>query len=134
MGARLDGAKRVRTIIVGIEGVPSDDALRRALEAGAEPVAARARDLVRRRSGQLRDSIGVGTQLSPRQASISPKEGRVEVYAGPGALPQAITEEFGTAHEAPHPYMRPAWDAEQGTSIERIAESLEAEFDARAKG
>ena len=80
-----------------------------------------ARGLVRRRTGRLGSSIAVGTQLSPAQAAQSqPDPGTVEIYVGPGPLPQAITEEFGTYRESPHPFMRPAWDGQASEVVARI--------------
>jgi len=86
-----------------------------------EPVADTARGLVRSRTGRLRNSIGVGDKLSPRQSMLSkPEPGTVEIYVGPGALVQAITEEFGTVHEQGHPFLRPAWDGRLGEVIARL--------------
>lgn len=104
----------------------------KALKAGGEPVARAARDKVRERYGDLRESIDVGQRLSRRQAAENRKESDVEVYVGPGPFPQAITEEFGTVHETGSPFMRPAWDEKQLEALDLIGATLGIEIDKRA--
>jgi len=90
-------------------------------EDALQPIADAARGMVRQRTGRLARSIGVGTQLSPRQAALfKPDPGTIEVYVGAGSLPQAITEEFGTYREAAHPFMRPAWDSRLAEAVTRL--------------
>lgn len=85
-------------------------------------------------SGKFQRSFGVSDKLSKRQRSQNKKESEVEVFAGPGDLVQAITEEFGTAHSAPHPTMRPAWDAHKRSTLNSIAKDLAEEIEkARAR-
>ena len=100
-----------------------------------QPVAETARSLVRRRTGRLGQSIGVGTQLSPRQAALSaPERGTVEIYVGPGSMPQAITEEFGTVNEVGHPYLRPAWDTRLADVLARLRQGAATRLQRIAKG
>ena len=133
MSARSTGFRQLDVKLDALKGVARDDALLAAFTAGAQPVADAARALVRERSGELHDSIDVGTRLSPAQAAQEPSDGHVRVYVGPGSLAQAITEEFGTLHEAPHPFMRPAWDAEQDTAIAEVARVMSEEVDRVAR-
>jgi len=82
------------------------------IEAG-EPTAKVARSLVRIYRGDLRESIDVSPNLARSQRRELTGRSTTEVYIGPGQNPQAITEEFGTFNQAPHPSMRPAWDQTQ---------------------
>ncbi len=100
-----------------------------------QPVADTARGIVRRRTGRLAQSIGVGTRLSPRQAALSaPERGTVEIYVGPGSMPQAITEEFGTVNEAGHPYLRPAWDTRLADVLARLRQGAATRLQRITKG
>lgn len=102
--------------------------LRRVLRSAAEPIDIDWRANARRRSGQLADSGGVGSKLSRGAQRQRTKESAVEVSVGPGPLAQAIQEEFGNRHEAPHPYMRPAWDANKDLALAIITTDLGTEI------
>lgn len=80
------------------------------------------------RTGTLQRSVTVGPKLSSRQRSITKKESKVEIYTGPGALVQAITNEFGTAHSAAQPFMRPAWDGNKIQALEGVKDDLSEEI------
>ena len=56
-----------------------------------------------------------------------------EVFAGAGGLAQAITEEFGTFDQTPHPSLTPAWEAEKQPALNGLADDLAAEVDKTAK-
>lgn len=100
-----------------------------------EPIADDMRSLARRRSGEMAGSVTVSTQLSPHQAAIVESIAPVEIYAGPGPLPQAIQEEFGNVHEAPHPFIRPAFDSGVKRAVDGIAhDGIDAILDAAKKG
>jgi hypothetical protein len=70
----------------------------------------------------------VGTKLSRSQKAATEHESFVEVYAGPGPLVQAIQEEFGNDHEAPHPMLRPAWDETKEQVLQNVRTGLKAEI------
>lgn len=125
MGSRfkVEGFDEADHAIESLGGMTNPDDLRALGMDALEPVADTARGLVRSRSGRLRRSIGVGDHLSPAQAAASsPEAGTVETYVGPGALTEAITEEFGTVFEPGSPYMRPSWDSNLGTVQSRLVE------------
>jgi len=124
----LDEALTELVNTVGVSQATGKNLARRVLTRAAEPVASAAASSAPVASGTLRTSITVGTQLSPRQRKSSPKVSPVEVYVGAGPLPQAHMQEFGTAHNAPQPFMRPAWDANKGTAIETIKSGLWSEI------
>lgn len=116
--------------------------LRQALQAIGRPIAEDARSRVRVDKGHLRDSIRVGGLLSRSQRAEHVKESDIEVHVGPSNLPQAITEEFGTTDQAPHPFLRPAWEAGKdkalesfkGVLTERLARAVARLAKQRAKG
>ena len=119
---RVDGLDEMDAQLKSLSEMADAETLIELGEDALQPVADAARGLVRQRTGRLAASIDVGHQLSPAQAAANkPEPNTVEVYAGPGALPQAITEEFGTVHEQGHPYMRPAWDGNVGAVMTRLA-------------
>lgn len=60
---------------------------------------------------KLADSPIVSTRLSRRQKSQNSKESDVEVYIGPTPHAKSVQTEFGNAHQAPEPHLRPAWDS-----------------------
>ena len=124
-GLQVEGLKEFDGQIEGLTTVRDPNVMLQAGMDALQPVAERARGLARRRTGQLAGSITTGDQLSPAQAAMSPAPpGTVQVYVGPGPLPQAITEEFGTLDQEPHAFMRPAWDAEERNIIQRVAQAL----------
>ncbi|WP_455156015.1 HK97 gp10 family phage protein [Sphingomonas zeae] len=100
-----------------------------------EPIADNMRSLARRRTGAMAESVTVSTKLSPHQAAIVEPIAPIEIYAGPGPLPQAIQEEFGNVHEAPHPFIRPAFDSGVKRAVDGIAhDGIDAILDAAKKG
>ena len=74
-------------------------------------------------TGNLKASYGVGTKLTRRQGKLNRKESPVEVYAGPND-PAAIQTEFGNAHQAAEPHLRPAWDAGKDKALSDIKTGL----------
>jgi HK97 gp10 family phage protein len=119
--------------------------LRRVGIKALQPVAERARELApddpETGGNDLRSSIGVGARLSPRQAKLNRKAIRTgeaekyfqEVYAGAGPVPHAHLQEFGTAHHAPQPFLRPAWESGKAGVLETVKTELGGEIDKAAK-
>lgn len=61
-------------------------------------------------------------------------ESFAEVFIGPEKMGKragvkSIVQEFGSAKQAPQPYMRPAFDAEAGNVINRVKGDLSREID-----
>ncbi len=109
--------------------------LRKALKAGAEifteetktraPVLAEATP--RRKPGELRDSIDMRIDLSPKQEAgtvrIGPKyEG--ERKDSPGLYGMFV--EFGSIHGAAQPFMRPGFDSGKEQALESFTEEMKA--------
>lgn len=125
----IEGLKELDEALAELPRATGKNTLMRALIKAGQPVADDAANSARRLSGALQRSFGVSQKLSRRQKSQHKKESTVEVFAGPGALAQAITEEFGTAHSGPHPTLRPSWDANRMKVLESIKDDLAIEIE-----
>jgi HK97 gp10 family phage protein len=124
-------------LLDGLDELPQateTNVIKRALLSAADPIAEHAKRLAPRLTGALQMSISPGTKLSRRQKSLYQKESEVEVFVGPAALVQAITQEFGTVSNRPQPFMRPAWDAEKSKALLIFRDELADEIEkARAR-
>ena len=134
MPARLhiEGAEDMDRRLVGIGKDASDPAMvLPILMEALEPVAERAREIVPVRSGRLQNDIGVSDRAIDADA-----ERGVAAYVGPDADAfYAEDVEFGRPASVsrsgrhwdevpPNPFMRPAWDMESDSIIERVADGL----------
>lgn len=91
-------ATEVRANLLGEIASILPGAVSAELTAGAERVAARARELVPVRTGTLRASIGVRTASAGAGVQVE------------ATAPYAAYVEFGTIHMAAEPYLQPAVD------------------------
>lgn len=142
---KIEGLRELEKALSELPKATGKSVLRRVLKARAQPFDSAWRgmapdDPATTGEDNLKTSGGVGTKLSKRQAAQHRKMFRsdrasVEMFAGPGALPQAITEEFGTGprHQKsgkfvgqvhPHPFVRPAWDATKDAMLNGIGKDL----------
>jgi hypothetical protein len=55
------------------------------------------------------------------------------MYVGPGQLPQAHLNEFGSRNNTAAPFMRPAFDAEAGGALDHIKSRMGEEIEKSAK-
>jgi len=100
-----------------------------------QPIADDMKANAARDKGDMAESVVVSERLSPRQQSLRVPIAPVEVYAGPGPLPQAIAKEFGNSRQAPDPFIRPAFDAGVDRAMKGIAtDGIAAILDAAKKG
>ncbi|MBX3482533.1 HK97-gp10 family putative phage morphogenesis protein [Phenylobacterium sp.] len=81
----------------------------------------------------LERSGGVGSNLTREQRRSHERESFVEVFAGPGPLPQAIQQEFGNINHPPQPYFRPAWEATKDQVLQIVVDTLGGEIAASAR-
>jgi HK97 gp10 family phage protein len=131
---RVEGLRDLDEALEELTKATGKNVLKRVLTRAGEPIAEAAAEKARTLSGKLERSFGVSQKLSRRQKSQHTRESSVEVFAGPGALVQAITEEFGTSSQAPHPTLRPAWDANKKPALDGIKDDLAEEIEkARAR-
>lgn len=122
----IDGLDEVQEALRQLPDSTAKSVVRRVLRNRAEPIAVRARALAPVDSGDLKDSIGVGPKLSRRQRSLHRKvdPDDIEIFIGAGPHPQAHMQEFGTEHNPPQAFMRPAWDEGK----DRLLEGLKADL------
>lgn len=130
---RIEGLSELLEALQELPKATGKNVQKRALLKAGKPIADAAAANARRLTGKLQRSFGVSDKLSSRQKSQHKKESSVEVFAGPGALVQAITEEFGTAHSAAHPTLRPAWDQNKRAALESIKDDLANEIEKARK-
>lgn len=107
--------------------------MRRSLKKAAQPMADMAQSGAPVLSGTLQESVAISTKLSKRQKSLHRKmfkndKAAVEMFVGAGPLSSAHNQEFGNEHNAPQPFMRPAWDAEAKPTLERIGVEMWADI------
>lgn len=141
---KLDGFRELDSTFYDLGKTLGKNVLRRVGRAALEPMADHARAIVAERTGTLKRQITVGTTLARSQRSAKPTrapgggnfkqdaQNDVRVHMGPGQDPAAIQEEFGNAHQAADPFMRPAFDAEAQNTIQRVAGGLWPEIERAA--
>lgn len=133
---RLDGFRELEQELARLGSHTTRRAsARRALRKTAQPMADLAQSLAPRGdTNTLAPSISIGTKLSKRQAGMHRKMFRddraaVEMFIGAGPLSSAHTQEFGTIHHAPQPFLRPAWDQDQRAMLDRLKAELWADIE-----
>ena len=128
---KVEGLRGLQKSLGALPKATGKNKLRTVLRKRGQRIAEDYRSRVRVDQGDLRDGIGVSTKLTRRQRGLHRKQGgnaTVEMFIGAPGLPQAITEEFGTADQAPHPALRPAWDAGQDELLDGFAADLWTEI------
>lgn len=120
---RIEGLRETEKALEELSGSASRTQGRKALMAGGEILAKRARQLAPKLEEHLSESIDVGTRLTRRQRAQHRKVSDVEVFVGPND-PAAVPQEFGWEGNPPQPYMRPAWDETHRDVLKRISDQL----------
>ena len=122
----LFGAKELEDALRQLPRATAKSVLRRALIKSAEPTEALARELAPRgNTGNLKISIDAKAQLKASQKSGGKIDG-VEIFVGATTPKGAHAHllEFGTVKMAPHPFMRPAWDATKNAVLATIKKEI----------
>lgn len=123
---RIEGLKELERALGQLPKSTAKGVLRQVLRDAAEPLARNARQLAPKDEYHLYDSIDVSTKLSRRQRSLHREENKPtfqEMFVGTNN-PAGVQQEFGNHRHPAQPFMRPAWDAEQQPTLERISNSL----------
>lgn len=76
--------------------------------------------------GASRKEAGAAAHAANAEASGDVTSGLIVI--GPGRHPQAIFQEFGTAHHPPKPFMRPAWEENKMPTVGNIKDELWSEI------
>lgn len=127
---KVEGLKELDDALSDLSLRHQKGIVRKALREAAEPIAEDARSKVAADSyhgGELLESIAVSTRLNRRQARQQRRQSQdfATVYVGPGERgPHGHLLEFGTAHSAPEPFMRPAFEANKMRAIDIIKKTL----------
>jgi HK97 gp10 family phage protein len=137
MDIKTRGFKELEQAMQELTSAGAKGVMRRSLLKAAQPMAdtakAMAPDDPATGGFDLKKSIIAGTKLSRAQAKAHRKMFRddraaVEVFVGPGPLPQAVQQEFGNVNHAPQPFMRPAFDQDAGPLVDRLGNEMAAEL------
>ena len=86
------------------------------------------------RGGASKKEAGAAKRSAMAAAQASGEVPSVELFMGPAkgtkrAAIKSVVQEFGSRKQAPHPYMRPAWDRDQAALLQRVATELRSEID-----
>lgn len=107
----ITGASELKKKLDKLGGLSNDDA-RRALRVGAAVIRNNAMARAPVRTGNLRRSI-----------TVEDGPGAAEVNIGTDVF-YAPFQEFGTSHNPPRPYLRPAFDENQNEAMRIVGETL----------
>ena len=119
----VTGLKECEEALAELTRATGRNVLKRALLAASEPVASAAASQAPVRTGKLKVSIGVS-----RTAKSPTKRGQAQVYIGStGSFGHLV--EFGTGHQAPQPFMRPALDSNRDKLFSTFKDTLRIEVD-----
>lgn len=132
---KVEGLRQLESALSELPKATGKSVLRRIGVKALQPFDKAWRQKAPRLTGQLEESGGVGTKLTPRQARLNRKrEGKssVEVFAGPNN-PAAVPQEFGTATQRAQPFARPAWDETKGEALKIVTDELGSEIDKAAQ-
>jgi HK97 gp10 family phage protein len=125
----IEGLAELEESLRELPKATSTNVLKRALTNAADPIEQDAKRLAPVLSGKLQRSVKTGGKLSKRQRAANPKKSQVEIYVGPGALREAVVQEFGTFKMRPQPFLRPAWSSNWRKSLDMIRDELAAEIE-----
>jgi hypothetical protein len=132
--SRIEGLEDLDKALTELPKATSRNVLLRVLKGEGQPIADAGETYAPKLSGRMARSYTVGTKLSRRQRKRNTKESAVEVYIGPAPSAKSIQTEFGNAHQAAEPHLRPAWDSNVGRVLVGIKDRLTEEIEkARAR-
>jgi HK97 gp10 family phage protein len=157
---RVEGLRELEAALQELPRATGGNVLKRAVAKPANVFADRARDLAPKDEGVLKNEIKVSTPkvISAGRAAFAAamREGATRAEAGQaaraansaagGAGRHAVVhvgptkrafhgtwQEFGTAHHATQPFMRPAWDELAQPMVGMVAETLAEEIEKARK-
>lgn len=126
---KVEGLKELEAALKELPRTTARGVLRRTLVKEAKPIAAAGEANAPKLTGQLAQSYTIGSKLSRRQKRLHKKESDVEIFVGPTPHPKSVQTEFGNAHQAPHPHLRPAWDGNVMRVLDGIRNTLADEIE-----
>lgn len=129
----IEGLAELDEALTELPKATARNVLKRVLVEQGQPIRDEGERLAPRLTGGLKASYTVGTKLSRRQKGMNRKESDVEIYIGPGPSAKSIQTEFGNAHQAAEPHLRPAFDSNVQRVLNGIKDSLAAEIEKARK-
>ena len=131
---KLEGLAELDEALKEMPKATARNVLLRTLKEQGEPIRADGELNAPKDKGGLKQSYTVSTKLSRRQKKLNKKESMVEVYIGPGPAAKGVQTEFGNAHQAPQPHLRPAFDGNVQKVLNGIKNTLAEQIEkARAR-
>lgn len=121
---KIEGLADLDKALSELPKATARNVLLRTLKEQGQPIRDAGERQAPRDEGGLQQSYTVGTKLSKRQKSQNKKESMVEVYIGPGPHAKGVQTEFGNAHQAAQPHLRPAFDGNVQKVLNGIKNSL----------
>lgn len=121
---KVEGLAELDAALQELSRATARNILLRTLKEQGEPIRADGERNAPKDKGGLKQSYTVGTKLSRRQKSQNKKESMVEVYIGPGPAAKGVQTEFGNAHQAAQPHLRPAFDGNVQRVLAGIRDAL----------
>lgn len=130
---KIEGLTELDAALAQFKPSTGKGVLRRVGKKAAKPMAQDMEQRAPKLTGALKLSCKVASKLSRRQRGlhhrlVKDSKASVELFIGPGPLPQAIQEEFGNIHQRPHPFVRPAWDGGKDAMLAEISKLLGLEI------
>jgi HK97 gp10 family phage protein len=126
---RIEGLAALDDALSELPKATARNVLKRVLIEQGKPIRDDGERNAPKLKGGLKRSYTIGTKLSRTQKTQNKKESMVEVYIGPGPSAKSIQTEFGNAHQAAHPHLRPAFDGNVHRVLNGIRDSLAAEIE-----
>lgn len=121
---KIEGLAELDEALSELPKATARNVLVRVLKAQGQTIKDTGEALAPKDTGGLKASYTVSQKLSRRQKGLNKKESDVEVYIGPGPSAKAIQTEFGNAHQAAQPHLRPAFDGNVGKVLTGIKSEL----------
>lgn len=126
---KIEGLSELDEALSELPKATARNVLKRVLTEQGQHIKDAGESLAPKLKGGLKASYTVSQKLSKRQKSQNRKESDVEVYIGPGPAAKGVQTEFGNAHQAAQPHLRPAFDGNVQKVLIGIRDSLAEQID-----
>lgn len=138
MKVKIEGLRELENALKQLPQATGKNVVSRTLIKAAKPFVEAIKAAAPVKTGSLKESAKVGKKLSRRQRQQHKKmfqndKASVEVFAGPGTQPQAITQEFGAYGKDPKAFVQPAWDTTKQTVLDSIKTEMWSEIEKAAR-
>jgi len=129
----LSGFKELDAALAELPKATARNALKRSLKPAADVVQQAAQGNAPQETGELEQSVIVGTKLTSRQKRDVRRDGKSfsEIYIGT-ALGRGMFTEFGTFKDVPQMWFTRAWESTKGEALTIISRTLGAEIEKAA--